>query len=292
MTKKIFIFIACIVLVVITSAAAQEQSPNFDALQDATSSGLSFLARQQQLDGSFQSGGQKLAVTGLGVLAFIENGHTSDGGKYAPTVRRAIEFLLRQTPGDRYFGRVDGSRMYGHAVVTLALCRAYGVEPDEQTRTRLRATVKDAVAILIAAQNIKKSPEDDGGWGEQRDSTDSEFTVTAWARDALLAASEIGVDVPKDSASRADAYLQRSFQKPQTASTRPAIYIFDDHYFTARRDLRASAADYARDCARLIGAQSPDGGWPAPAEFESTTRARATSLSLLTFSLRLALSPD
>jgi hypothetical protein len=292
MKSACVISILCIGLLAPLVLHAQEQPRTDAALQDATSSGLAFLARQQQFDGSFQPGGQKLAVTGLAVLAFIENGQTSDGGKYAATVRRAIEFLLRQTPGDRYFGRVDGSRMYGHAVVTLALCRAYGVEPDEQTRARIRATVKDAIAILIAAQNMKKPPEHDGGWGEQRDSADSDPVVTAWARDVLQTADRIGLAAPTENLARADAFLQRSLQKANAPSTQPANYIADDRYFADRRDLRAHAADYSRECARLISAQSPDGGWPVATESESITRGRATSLSLLALSLRLQLSPD
>jgi len=82
-----------------------------------------------------------LETAGLSLLAFLSSGNTADGGKYAATVRRATEFLLRQTPADRYFGGVDGSQMRGQAIVTLALAQAYGLSP---TRRRARASARSS----------------------------------------------------------------------------------------------------------------------------------------------------
>ena len=134
MFRRRFIAILTGVALCMTSQVARADDRSAD---DAISAALAYLSNQQIADGSFEPHGQKLATTGLGLLAFVSTGNTSDGGRYAATVRRATEFLLRQTPGDRYFGAVDGSRMYGHAIVTLALCDAYGVEPDETIRARI-----------------------------------------------------------------------------------------------------------------------------------------------------------
>src|SRR3954471_16659717 len=129
------------------AAFAADDAPPVDPVATSIDAGLAFLAKQQNADGSFQTGGQKLAASATALLAFLSSGQAPDNGRYGAAVRRATEFLLRQTPGDRYFGRVDVSRMYGQATVTLALCEAYGVEPDEQTRVRIRATLKDAIAL-------------------------------------------------------------------------------------------------------------------------------------------------
>jgi hypothetical protein len=160
----------------------------------AAASGLAYLAKQQNADGSFEADGPRVASTGLCLLAFLSTGNTSDGGRYAPTVRRAIDSLLRQSPADHDFGRIDASHMRGHAIVTLALCQAYGVEPDEQTRARIRAVAKDATAVLVSTQR-------DG----------------EWCLEALRAAQQINLHVSKENLDRGAAYLaQHPSAKPPT----------------------------------------------------------------------------
>src|SRR5947208_1463936 len=133
------------VIGIATHARAQE-----DRARDAIAAGLSYLAAHQNVDGSFEATDHKLSATGLSLLAFLSAGNTSDGGRFASNVRRATEFLIRQAPQDRDFGKLEGTGMSGQAIIILALCEAYGVEPEEATRTRLHAILKDAIAILIA----------------------------------------------------------------------------------------------------------------------------------------------
>ena len=110
---------------------AQEGEPPNAEHDAAIERGLAFLARQQAKDGSWGGGGPKLAMTGLSLMAFLAGGHTPDVGRHGGVVRDAVDFLVRQQPEDGYYGKLDGSRMYGHGIVTLALAEAYGVEPDD-----------------------------------------------------------------------------------------------------------------------------------------------------------------
>src|SRR5262249_49797245 len=116
--------------------------------EQAIAAGLSNLAQQQNLDGSFELSDQPFTTTGLSLLAFLTTGNTSEGGDHATNVRRAIEFLLREAPDNRDFSAADQTGIAGQAIVTLALCEACGVEPDEATRLHIRTVAQDALKIL------------------------------------------------------------------------------------------------------------------------------------------------
>jgi hypothetical protein len=220
----------------------------------AAASGLAYLAKQQNADGSFEADGPRVASTGLCLLAFLSTGNTSDGGRYAPTVRRAIDSLLRQSPADHDFGRIDASHMRGHAIVTLALCQAYGVEPDEQTRARIRAVAKDATAVLVSTQR-------DGAWGEARGAKTVDPVTTEWCLEALRAAQQINLHVSKENLDRGAAYLaQHPSAKPPTTQ-------------------------------RLIQVQLPDGSWPADASTQPASDVETTALNIITLSMPLHLMP-
>jgi hypothetical protein len=119
--------------------------------------GLSYLTSQQDVDGSFESPDQKFATTAWSLRAFLASGNTSDGGRYSINVRRATEFLIHQGPSDHNFGRADGSGTEGQAIVTLALCEEYGVEPDETTRARVFVIARDSARVIM-------SNNDGGQW--------------------------------------------------------------------------------------------------------------------------------
>jgi hypothetical protein len=128
----------------LTSGASADDRENA-----SIASALSFLAGEQNFDGSFSTGEPRFTTTAASLLAFLSAGDTSEGGRYAVNVRRATEFLLRQAPPDHNFGRADPSGVDGQATVTLAMCEAYGVESDDATRAKILAVVKYAVAILL-----------------------------------------------------------------------------------------------------------------------------------------------
>jgi hypothetical protein len=203
----------------------EELSPDLDA---AIARGLAYLARQQQSDGSFQSRekgndnnphftGPKVALTGLSLMAYLAAGRMPDTGKHGQTVRHATDFLIKACPEDGYFGKVDGSRMYGHAIATLALAEAYGMEADAVQRKRLRSALTRAVKVLLAAQNTKKDAQFAGGWRYEIASSDSDLSVSAWCILALRAAHNAGIEVPKDSADRAAAFVLHCWRAEQKA---------------------------------------------------------------------------
>lgn len=215
----------------------------------AAASGLTFLAKQQNADGSFEQD-RRVAPTALSLLAFLATGNTSDGGRYAATVRRATDFLLRRAPEDH-----DLSHMRGKAIMTLALCQGYGVEPEEQTRAKIRAIAKDAVAVILSAQQ-------DGAWAEARGGKAVDPNTTRWCFNALRAAQQINLHVPQENIDRAATYLAQ--HSPSTSpSTQP-----------------------------LIEAQLPDGSWPADASNQPASDIETTAANILTLAQPLHLMPS
>jgi Prenyltransferase and squalene oxidase repeat len=178
----------------------------------AVSSGLAFLARQQSDDGSFDTVGPKIATTGIALIAYLSAGHTPEVGRYGLTVRRAVNYLLSVVPADGYIGRIDGSRMYGQGIVTLALSEAYGVEHDPQQRVRIRAAIELSVSVILKAQQVEKPEPHAGGWRYEPQSTDSDLSLVGWNLLALRAARNIGVEVPQDSLNRAMVFVLRCYR--------------------------------------------------------------------------------
>jgi hypothetical protein len=177
--------------------------------------GLDFLEKKQNADGSFESSGPRIATTGLGLMAFLAAGHEPDVGRYGANVRKAVDLLVAKSPDDGYYGKVDGSRMYGHGIVTLALAEAYGLEPDLQRRTKMYAVLKKAVKVILDAQAVKKGDPHQGGWRYEPTSADSDLSLTAWNALALRAAGSAGIDVPKESTDEAIAFVLRCWRADQ-----------------------------------------------------------------------------
>jgi hypothetical protein len=101
----------------------------------------------------------------------------------------------------------DGSRMYGHALATLALAEAYGLEHDRDRRLRTRAALAKMLAVILKAQAVEKSEIHAGGWRYAPDAKDSDLSVTGWCVVALHACREVGLDVPGEVFDRAKGYV-------------------------------------------------------------------------------------
>jgi hypothetical protein len=191
---------------------AADLPPGLDAAIDH---GLLFLQRQQKEDGSFDAQGPAPAMAGLAVLAYLGNGHTPDLGRYGPTVSAAIDYLLRLEPQGGYYGH-DGGKMYAHAIVTIALAEAHGVELDDTRARKVRATLDRCLRVLYAAQDARKaSPNAAGGWRYEPAASDSDLSASGWCILALRACDNAGLQVPKDRIDRATAYLLRCHNQRQ-----------------------------------------------------------------------------
>jgi hypothetical protein len=88
------------------------------------------------------------------------------------------------------------------------LCEVYGMV-DAERRARIKDAVGRAVRVILDAQNIKKDPNQRGGWRYLPDSRDSDISVTGWQLMALRGAANIGAAVPPDAITEGVDYIHR-----------------------------------------------------------------------------------
>ena len=195
-----------------TVAAETDVPPQVDK---AIADGIAFLAKQQRRDGSSESGGPRIAMTGLTLMSFLAAGHVPDEGRYGMAARAAMEYLIASAPADGYFGRVDGSRMYGHGIATLALAEAYGADHNPQRRRNARAALERAVQVIFKAQDVIKAEPFGGGWRYEPTNPDSDLSLSGWNALALRAAANVGIEVPRERINRALEFVMRCYRPQQ-----------------------------------------------------------------------------
>jgi len=142
------------------------------------------------------------AATGLALLTLLGAGYTHLYGQHQATVRRGVEWLLRnQQPDGRLFTpQTDQSRFtraYGHAIASIALCEAYGMTRD----TNLRDPAQRAIAYICGSQDPKA-----GGWRYEARSA-SDTSVSGWKVMALKSAQMAGLKVPDEAFQNASRWL-------------------------------------------------------------------------------------
>jgi len=188
-------------------SAAEEVETLPPKLDPVIAKGLDFLMQNQNPDGSVHGGGPALAVTALTLMAFLASGHTPDSGKYGLVVRNATDYLIKQAREDGYWGAIDGSRMYGQGIVTLALAEVAGVEPDPVRRNKIRTEVAKSVQLIMKAQDVAKPAGHQGGWRYEPSAGDSDLSLSGWNALALRASQNLGMPVPKESVARAVQFV-------------------------------------------------------------------------------------
>ena len=194
----------------------------------AVKAGAGYLVRAQLPDGMIQDKDKRethgVAMTALAVMGLASVGHQpTDKTPEGEAVRKAAAFLLRpdvQGPGG-YLGQRDGSRMYGHGIVTLALTELLGMGADKAQDAVLRDRAQRGVNLILAAQRVRKhDPRFIGGWRYSPDAGDADLSVTVWQLLALRSAKNAGLVVPKEAIDGAVGYLRRSYVSARDAQGR------------------------------------------------------------------------
>jgi hypothetical protein len=189
--------------------------------------GLKFLLSQQDKDGAIQSRwqwGNRTAITALSLMAFGAVGHqASDDTAEGRAIRKGLDFVLRPEHQDAegYFGNADGSRMYGHGIITLMLGEFLGMGVDEVQDRLIRERCRMAVRLILRSQSVEKDGEHRGGWRYQPDSYDSDLSATIWQVMALRSAHNGGIEVPKGAIDKAVEYIKGCYYSPRGADGKP-----------------------------------------------------------------------
>jgi hypothetical protein len=190
-----------------------------DKVNEAIGRGVEFLLKQQSDDGAINDLEKKRrdvnAMTGLSIMALAAVGHQpTDDTPEGKALARALEFILADGRQDAsgYYGKSDGSRMYGHGIVTLMLAEMVGMGVDAQQDALIRKRCQRAVELILRAQRVaKKDQKHDGGWRYGPDAVDADLSVTVWQVMALRAAKNAGLDVPKEAIEQTVGYIKRSY---------------------------------------------------------------------------------
>lgn len=195
-------------------------------IEQSVEKGLEWLKKNQAQDGHWEApgGAYKTAMTGLAGMAFLMEGSNLKEGKYSDQVKKAVEWFLaagRQQPNGLYSdnrGASDfGNYMHGHGYATMFLACAYGEEEDKEQREKLEKSIKKAIEFICKAQTTRKHRKaegkemDIGGWGYTSATDNNNFdegSVTITQLQAMRAARNAGIPVPKENLDRATNYLE------------------------------------------------------------------------------------
>lgn len=190
-------------------AEAHGGTPESEAAVEA---GLEWLARHQNIDGSWSfrdflthecgthcgRPGRVQAptgATGLALMCFLGAGYTHADGKYQDVVHRGLDWLKDVSDansGDLRTVRMQTEQeqrhgMYAQGMAAIALCEAYGMTRDES----LRAPATAAIRYIADAQHPTN-----GGWryypGDAGDTS-----VVGWQVMALVSGRMSGLSVSR-----------------------------------------------------------------------------------------------
>lgn len=189
-------------------ATANAESAISDRQAEALVEGGSrWLASQQHRLGHWTAQGRyPAAMTALSGLALISHGSTPNQGKYAANVRRAVDYLIRQSRPNGLIGDPlrDDRYTYGHGFSMLFLSQVLGEEEDADRREELVRVLEAAVDFTAKAQTAA------GGWGyvSAKDGNGfDEGSTTVTQVQALRGCRDAGIAVPKSVIDKAVRYI-------------------------------------------------------------------------------------
>ncbi len=174
-------------------------------VQRAIASGLDWLAEKQNGDGSFGSRSYRrnVAVTSLSGLALMSSGSSPGRGPYGASIDAALHYVLENASPTGLLAVPDVETqgpMYSHGFGTLFLAEAYGMSHRPEIGERLRR----AVRLIVDTQNAE------GGWRYQPIRRDADLSVTVCQINALRAARNAGLFVPKQTVDACIRYVRQS----------------------------------------------------------------------------------
>jgi hypothetical protein len=217
MLKRVFLpTLAALAL----APTAHAQARKREGFEVAIDNALEYLAKAQNADGSWSSGGgfgrmagggnRDPAVSALCVMAFLSAGHVPGEGKYGPVVEKGVRYVCEQQQRNGVFSAQNFGMtvMYSHGICTLMLAEVIGLMPDRREAAILRKRLEAAIKLIRYAQG--KFGQHKGGWRYSIEPTDADLSVTAWQIMALRAAKNVGCDVPPDIIDSAVDYVKAS----------------------------------------------------------------------------------
>lgn len=188
-----------------------------DGTDAAVDKAISYLISKQRDDGAILDKGHDTTMTSLSVMALASVGvQPTDPGAEGSAMSKALTFVLRDDRVDDkgYFGAKDGSRMYGHGIITLMLTEMLGMSSSEEQDQLLHDRGQKAIDVILSSQKESKPTHYRGGWRYNPNARDSDLSVSVWQLMALRSAKNDGLKVPASAIKDAVKYLERSYASP------------------------------------------------------------------------------
>ena len=208
-------------------------------VEKAVEQALEYLASKQRADGAIADRQYDTTMTALAVMAMASVGKTPGSvGRMGTVSKKALDFVLSDGRQDKagYYGNRDGSRMYGHGVVTLMLTEMLGMGANERQDELIHLRCEKAIDLILSAQQQPKSPPYQGGWRYTPNSNDADLSVSVWQLMALRSAKNDGLDVPGEAISKALEYLKRSYASSLDSRGRPIEAVAGFSYLPTSRN--------------------------------------------------------
>lgn len=171
--------------------------------------GLEWLANHQSRLGHWTANNNEYptAMTALAGMALLGEGSTTVQGKYAPNIRRAVDYLVGRSRQNGLIGASDDNRYtYGHGFSMLFLSQVLGEEEDVDRRERLVDVLTRAVQFTGQAQTKG------GGWGYVSAKDGGGFdegSTTITQVQGLRGCRNAGIPVPKEILDKAIDYIKK-----------------------------------------------------------------------------------
>jgi hypothetical protein len=200
-----------IAAIICTRAASAAGASGTD-VNRVVNRGLAWLASHQSRVGHWTVGGGEqypTAMTALAGMAMLCEGSTAMQGKYAPNIRKAVDYLVGRSRRDT--GLIgdpsrDSRYTYGHGFAMLFLSQVLGEEEDAERREQLIDVLSRAVVFTGRAQTTS------GGWGYVSAKDGGNFdegSTTITQVQGLRGCRNAGVPVPKEIIDKAVNYIKK-----------------------------------------------------------------------------------
>ena len=147
----------CVAFAVAALAAAQVSAASRSSdVERTVTRGLEWLANHQSRLGHWTANDDRYptAMTALAGIALLGEGSTTLQGKYAPNLRRTVDYLVSRSRRNGLIGDPtrDDHYTYGHGFSMLFLSQVLGEEEDVDRREQLIDVLCRAVVFTGRAQ--------------------------------------------------------------------------------------------------------------------------------------------
>lgn len=190
--------------------SASPSSGSDPEVRRAVDQGLEWLVSQQSRVGHWAASNDRYptAMTAMAGIALLCEGSTTTQGKYAPHLRKAVDYLVARSRTNGLIGDPDRDDRYtyGHGFSMLFLSQVLGEEEDAVRREQLIDILTRAVEFTGRAQTQA------GGWGYVSAKDGNEFdegSTTITQVQGLRGCRNAGIPVPNEIIDKAIGYIQK-----------------------------------------------------------------------------------